>query len=256
MRNYDAVRFNALYSLIQPTLTSYNNTHKGVEFPHSLFRPDVDLGFRDIISDPSRTEMDIYIGFEHEPWIDAVSGILFDCCIDFNFSDTHLSLEEMLKYRVIFASLYDFMSEEEQKKLEAYVRSGGTLVAGPGMPYLNRQMEGCRILESCFEEMSLRAGENRFLQVREVREEDLPRVGLRAAFQARGIETAVYRRGSQVLLFAANRGNLPITARICFDGKKEFTPKWPKGELFTGEGGIEVTLSARSVLVWEVQDCV
>jgi len=40
----------------------------------------------------------------------------------------------------------DFMSREVQDKLVAYVRSGGMLVLGPEVPYLDENMRPCSIL--------------------------------------------------------------------------------------------------------------
>ena len=241
LKNFDMGRFKALYSKMDLNPFCSNTFVRGFELPAMLFKPDTDLGFKYMDGDFSH--------WAAEPWIDGITERLLEKNIDFNYSDTHLPLEKMVRYPVVFASAYDFMSAEEQQKLVRYAEQGGRLIVGPGLPCLDREMKECSLLGDYVrtkEEPGVVVCEDPHLL-------DLAPLGLDPEYKSsRAVELVVHRREDSRLLFAANVSDSVQQADISFEGTKEFKALW-NGSDMSGKGEIHVTLPPYTVVVWEVK---
>jgi beta-galactosidase len=75
----------------------------------------------------------------------SMSGVKFDM-VDLQTA----SIEDLLRYGQLWVYAFDFMDEKTQKKLVEFVKHGGKLVALPGTPYLNENMENTNIMKKLY----------------------------------------------------------------------------------------------------------
>lgn len=67
--------------------------------------------------------------------------------IDFDMHDLELAnVDELLRYKQLWAFCLDFMDEESQRKLLEYAECGGHLIVFPMLPRLDLRMRRCTIL--------------------------------------------------------------------------------------------------------------
>ena len=215
-----------------------NTFAPGFNLPSELFSIGNIFGFEHFDEDNSH--------WASEYWIENTIRELSRLQIDFNISDTHLPVQKMLSYDYIFASSYDFMSEDAQHALASYAHSGKTLILGPGLPYLNTEMFPCNILEKA-------AGLDNVRLCTKVDSQLLNKLDIPIPFktQDEGIELSCHYREETVFLWAANTLGRTQECTIEFSGKRTFKPKYNAG-CKEGTDAIFLCMPAYSISIWEV----
>ena len=245
-KNYCSGRLKALLSSLDLSGFSSNRLMRGPEFPALLFQPENGLNLKYFDGDVAH--------WSNETWIDCISETLSDAQVDFNYSDLNLTLEELCRYPVVFASAYDFMGEQDQKKLIRYAEQGGELVIGPGVPYLNEKFKPCAILRDRLSKSDVASpigkGSIRLLPDGSELDADPLRKLCDYRSDNRSVEITVHHRGTRCLLFAANVSSAPEGMALSFRGKRKFTGKWNAADM-AGEDQVRALLKPYSVSVWE-----
>lgn len=72
----------------------------------------------------------------------------------FETGDGDCTREFISSHSLVIAPTFDFMDRGLQEKLVEYARSGGTVVAGPGVPRLDRGMNPCELMSGYMSEPS------------------------------------------------------------------------------------------------------
>lgn len=238
LKNYDCARVKAALSSMDLAPLDVNTFAPGFNLPAELFSIGNIFGFEHMDEDPSH--------WASEFWIEQTIQALSNLQIDFNISDTHLSIDKLLSYDYVFASAYDFMSEDAQRLLTEYAHSGKTLVLGPGLPCLNMEMFPCTILKDAAD------AENVHL-VTEVTETFLKTLHIPVLFTADkdGIELMCHYRADTVYLWAANTTEETQDFTLRFKGEKKLRPLY-NACAKEGSENISLSLTAYSVSIWEV----
>jgi beta-galactosidase len=238
LRNYDKSRFHSLYSMLDFVL---------MNIPYKLSKPSVDLSFKYINTDVDH--------WKRDEWVDEVSKALDEMGFDYDYSDTHLPLQKMKKYEVIFASTYDFMDRDEQEKLIQYVEDGGHLIIGPGVPYIDTNMDSCTVLLDFinFNREELK-GSVTLIEHPAESEKYLNKIGLNKEFDVsqKEVELVVYEGNGRKLLFMANPTNNFYDVTLLFNGDKVLKAALNASDVF-GKGAVSISIAPYKVMVWEVQ---
>ncbi|WP_457753154.1 hypothetical protein [Thermococcus sp.] len=101
----------------------------------------------------------------------------------FDVIDLELSsINELSHYEQLWVYSPDFMSREVQEKLVRYIENGGNLVILPMLPYLDENLEECRVLE-----------EYLGVKVEKVKAETNPRLIPFVSVDAEGIDRMITR---------------------------------------------------------------
>ncbi len=98
------------------------------EYPNYMITSEKPLGFKEPIQQ------------EKANWFMKNYKALSDSGYQFLLSDSQLAVERFNEYKAIVVSSFEFMGAALQKKLVAYVKSGGTVVLGPRLPSLDERM--------------------------------------------------------------------------------------------------------------------
>jgi beta-galactosidase len=104
------------------------------EYPNRLTVAEEPLGF-------SRP-----IQVDKSTWFSTFYDALYATGCGYLLSDTGLSPERWLPYRVLVVSTFEYLNEATQQALVDYARAGGVLVIGPDVPRLDSLMRPCTIL--------------------------------------------------------------------------------------------------------------
>ncbi len=80
-----------------------------------------------------------------ESWLNRLAEHLMAEGVDYNLSDSQLPIEEMKKYKTIYALSFELMSKELQQKLLDYLKNGGRLVL-PRLPEKDLTQKSCTLL--------------------------------------------------------------------------------------------------------------
>ncbi len=131
--NYDMERYAALASSLHFAHTDLYG------FPKELFKVDLDLDLQWDIAHEADDR-------RYDNWLGTVIGALEGQHSDYDLSDTHVSLERLCRYPLVFVPTVDFMDADDQLRLLAYVEQGGQLMIGPGVPYLDPALVPCEVL--------------------------------------------------------------------------------------------------------------
>ncbi|RXZ82204.1 hypothetical protein EBB07_10985 [Paenibacillaceae bacterium] len=248
MKNFDVGRYKAAFSTMDLNFMLSNVFVNGPEFPAVLFKPTTDLGFQHIDDDFSH--------WGRERWVEKVGELLEKAHVDFNYSDQHLSLAEMKKYQVIFASTYDFMDAAEQQKLLDYAAEGGTVIVGPGIPYLDMKMQPCNPLGKLLGEQGgyRQVGQGKIALLADLQQWPTLELELQPPFvlDNPNLEYTLHTDGERELLFIANISKERETGQLSFSGARTFAGKWNAQDL-SGADSVAVNLPAYTVAIWEVE---
>jgi beta-galactosidase len=243
--NYDLDRYNALTSTL-------NYSHIDLlDLPPALSEVDPDLG----LEWSPRAEGEFGASSN---WFHTVTQSLQVHHIDYNLSDTHLDLERLQDYPVVFLPTVDFLDREAQTRLLDYVRGGGMLVMGPGMPDLDPAMQPCRILaEHLTAPGAVIVGNGQLVWCDTDRlAEMIPLVTPPPAFDCDQsvIDLCLHSNGQRNLLFVANPTAAPVNARLIFTGTTTLNSIWGEKQTCTGKRSIPLTIPPYTVQIWEAMN--
>ncbi|MFC1544708.1 beta-galactosidase [Gemmatimonadota bacterium] len=206
-------------------------------------------------------------------WAGQIESLLADVGFDWNYSNAGFSRRMLTDYKVAVLPASDFMFKAETLALDEYVRSGGTLVYGPGRPWLDESLRpdpatgrlfaeqgGPSEFESVEQEDSIPADE-KLSTGRVIRLESPLGVGdllkelevsLPFTRTNTRIDLSLHKHSTgRMLLFAANSADRPLRTDIFFQGGYDFRDLLDPST-FRGEGKIRVEIPKRKVQVWEV----
>lgn len=249
LQNYDLERFSALYSTLNVGFDYI------LGLPAGLQVPDLDLGWRyDVASQLAPHEYGVNL--LPKSWLGRAGEILRSAQVDFNFSDTHLQLERIQRHKVACLPTVDFMDTVLQEKLVTYVRRGGRLVVGPGLPYLSMDMKPASVLGRYLSEPgTVRIGRGKLVWLEEPTLEGiLGDVEIEQPFILSDprLDLAVHRNGERQILFVANPTAEEIKARLDFMGQRWFIDLWSEEGDWVSEDSLALTLPPFTVHIWEV----
>ncbi len=241
--NFDLGRYAALAS-------SLHYAHADLYgLPRELFQVDLDLGFQwDVAREADERRYD--------NWLGVVIEALDTRQHDYDFADTHVDLARLCRYPLVFVPAVDFMDEEDQARLLAYVEQGGQLVLGPGLPYLDPALQPCEVLRKhisapgkteiglgniwWINQQEMQATVDRLMEPGEYRCDDS---------QA---QVVVQKNAESTLLFLANPTSLQRETALRFSGSRRLKRVWGEACHCSGEGAIAVQLEPYTVQIWEV----
>jgi len=243
--NYDIDRYNALTSTL-------NYAHIDLlDLPPMLSEVDPDIGL--LWSPRAEGEFGSFTN-----WYNSLIKSLQVHHIDYNLSDTHLDLERLRCYPVIFLPTVDFLDREAQSRLLEYVRKGGVLVIGPGMPYLDPMMKPCRLLaEHLSAPGAVIVGNGQLIWCEAERlAETIPLVIPPPAYDCDQsvIDLALHTDGKRNLLFVANPTTAQMNTRLIFADTITLHSIWGVKHTRTGKNSIPLTIPPHTVQIWEVMN--
>ena len=73
-------------------------------------------------------------------WAGQVESLLSDVGFDWDYANAGYTRRNLRDYKVAILPSSDFLFRNERSALEEYVRGGGTLVYGPGRPWMDESM--------------------------------------------------------------------------------------------------------------------
>lgn len=241
--NYDMERSAALASSLHFAHTDLYG------FPRELFNVDLDLDLQwDIAHEADDRRSD--------NWLGTVIGALEGRHSDYDLSDTHVNLEGLSRYPLVFVPTVDFMDADDQLRLLAYVEQGGQLMIGPGVPYLNPALLPCEVLSKYVHEAGrteIGAG-----SIWWISQEDIPAtVGMLVESGAYWCEDTMVKLVLQTsnehsLLFVANPTALVREVALHFQGEQSLRRVWGEACVRSGNGVLIMELEPYSVQIWEV----
>jgi beta-galactosidase len=241
--NYDLDRYNAL-------TTTLPHSHADLlNLPKALFEVDPDLGLRW----SPRTEGE-FGPFSN--WFNTLLQVLQSSHIDYNLSDTHLDLERLLLYRVVFLPTVDFMDLDAQERLIEYVRRGGCLIVGPGMPYLDPALRPARRLaDHLAGPGSVKIGAGQLVWCSDERlAAIIPEVTPLPEFYCDqpDINLSVHFDQKRALLFIANPTSTLKGTKLSFKGAVTLHSVWGEEHKITGQDHLTFDIPPYTVQIWEV----
>ncbi len=241
--NYDMGRYAALASTMHYAHTELYG------FPKELFRVDLDL---DLQWDVAHEADDR----RYDNWSGTAFGALERRNIDYDLSDTHVSLERLCRYPFVLVPTVDFMDAEDQLRLLAYVEQGGQLLLGPGMPYLDPALFPCEVLKKYVDAV----GETRIGMgsLWWLRQEEVPAT-IEALADGREywcddeqVKLVLQKNAEHVLLFVANPTERHREIVLRFSGIRSLRKVWGEPYHCSGEGALDLKLEPYTVQIWEV----
>ena len=244
LKNYDMGRFKAIYSIMDTNMLSSNCFITGPEIPAELFIPDTDL---QLYMDQDTTS------YASEKWVKEVAAALDRHYYEYNYSDEYLSEERREEYDVIFAASYEFMDEEEQKRLVHFAEhSGKQLILGPHIPYLNRNFKECNILKKAIE-LDV---DHKFTVLKDADLMDFDALGIQKeyTYENSDVEISVHWQstGRNHLLFIANLSNQSQNIQLHYTAKRSFTNIW-RGQGCEKSNSFEIKITPFTISIWRVE---
>ena len=242
LRNYDIGRYAA-------SLDSLSYAHTDLlGLPPELFKSDVDLNLRwDALAEADESRCDT--------WLGTLFINLAKQSLDYDVADTHIDIERLAKYEVVFMNAADFMDLDDQQRVLEAIMAGATVVVGPGLPYTDPTMKRPGILDRYLKAPGVAdIGRGRLVWAEQ---DAVPKLlaGLVSPSEFRcsdpDIALTLWRNGGQTLLFAANPTAQQISTSLNFDGKSTLRSVWRSEEVMGGNGSIALTLAPYSVRIWE-----
>lgn len=247
MRDYDYERFLAMHNSYN--LNDFVDIFGGISIPRELFESNNYFSFKYV--DPNDKHP------ARNRWLENIGIILDRNSYNYDITDTHLHLENMKRYKLIILSSYDFMDESAQQKIIQYVKEGGTVIAGPGLPYLNTDMGYTDYFKGIKKGENI-IGNGKIYYIDDYKDiiEIIERLDIEREYTLSNsnLELSLFKSTDDAndLLFVANPTDEEITSQICFSGIRKFKNAW-KAEDISGVDKVEIRLKPYSIKIWEVE---
>ncbi len=217
--------------------------------PRELFQVDLDLGLQfdpHVETNPARSDS----------WLGALFQDFALRHIDHDVSDTHIDPARLSRYPIVYLQATDFMSPQDQPPLIDYVRDGGHLIVGPGMPHLDAALKPASVLDQYLQHPgAVSIGKGKLTWVTTT---DLARINGEALpmpeYQCDQplVEVLVHRCNGVTLLALANSSATARSATLTFAGARTFQAAWGETQTVHAENSVVFPLSAYSIQIWEV----
>jgi beta-galactosidase len=208
------------------------------------------------------SEVPSSLGFQVEPflqsiqeeagWLQVACRYLENAQVEYNLAGTHLMLDELVKYDMVFVPTVDFMDPEEQKKLLDFAGRGGHLVFGPALPTLDNRLNPASVFGAAIQVPGTQTrdtGKITFLpsfdQAKDLITPDMPNVVL----LDNPVLRLTIRGGASILVFVVNPTSSPQRSMMI--------SSWPlrgvwNAPVETQTGTVTAELAPLTVQVWEV----
>ncbi len=221
-----------------------------LRLPEALGVVDLDLDFRwDVTRESNHHRSD--------NWLGSVFAQLKQQQIDYDISDSHIDPYRLHRYPIAYMPTVDFMDAADQQRLLDYVAAGGRLVVGPGMPYLDSNLQPCAILSKVMQgpgELAYGSGQITWVT------SDMPAVDpawrpLSPAIRWDDSEVEIVEQvgEQQRLLFIANPTQRDRKVTVMFDASRSLLPIWGQvGKAFC-DTQLTVDLAPYTIQIWEAQ---
>lgn len=204
-----------------------------------------DLGFQ---TEPARQSFQ-----EKDSWVREACRYLEHAQVEYNLADTHLVLDELTKYDMVFVPTADFMDPREQETLLEFAGRGGHLVFGPVLPTLDNRLHEASVFGGAIQVPGTQVRESgkitflpSFEEAGDLITPDMPNVVLLDNPNLR----LTIRGGSTILVFLANpTGQSQSSIMIS---------SWPLRGIWNTPatdaqaGSVTTDVAPYSVQVWEV----
>ena len=217
-----------------------------LNLPHELFQTDLDLGLKhDVHFEASYTNP--------ENWLGKVMSDLAVRHVDYDLSDTHIDAARLARYPIVYLQATDFMSSQDQTKLVDYVKQGGRLIVGPGLPYLDAALKPASVLSQYLKQpgtVSIGNGQLIWAPTEALACVPLPQPEYQC--DQPQVDVTVLRRTGTTLLALANSSAVDLDSTLTFSGVRTFRSAWGAAQMKSGEGHSIFTVLAYSVQIWEV----
>ena len=189
-------------------------------------------------------------------WLGTVISKLETGQIDYDLSDSHLNPEKLAQYPLVCLQTVDFMDGADQQRLLEYVEAGGTLLLGPGMPYLDPALNPCSVLGNFLERPGeIRLGKGRLIWVEQpeiqAALEKLVAPGIFSCDRP-DLDLIAHQKANSTLLFVANPTSRPLKANILFKGIRTFHNAMDPDHTIRSSDQLPLNFAAYSVQIWEV----
>lgn len=241
--NFDLGRYAALAS----TLHLAHSDLYG--FPSELFKVDLDLGLRWNVAHEADDR-------RYDNWLGTVISHLETHQIDYDLADTHVDLERLQRYPLVFVPTVDFMDPQDLARLLMYAERGGQVVMGPGLPYLDPALCSSEVAAKYIEQpgqTELGEGSVWWIEQGEISATiDILAQPTEYTCEDTKILLLAQTNANYTLLFIANPTSQQHTAEVCFAGNRHFKRVWGEACSCSGEGAINFALEPYTVQIWEV----
>lgn len=242
--NYDLGRYAAMAS----TLHYAHADLLGLPDELSTVDLDLDLGLRwDAVheADPHRTDN----------WLGTVFTEFKQRQIDYDIADSHLAPHRLQRYPLAFVPTVDFMDEADQRKLLDYASHGGHLVIGPGMPYLDSNLQPLSVLGETLHEPGESAyGEGCITWV--VAEHIATALAAHVPppalhWDAPDVEVIEQVGEKRHLVYVANPTGRDQHVTITFESPRQLTPVWSDATEAIHAAHLTLDLAPYTIHIWE-----
>jgi beta-galactosidase len=217
-----------------------------LNLPHELFQSDLDLGLKyDVHFEANYSNSD--------NWLGKVLADLAVRHVDYDLSDTHLDAARLARYPIVYMQATDFMSLPDQSKLLEYVKQGGRLIVGPGLPDLDATLKPASVLGQYLKQpgtVAIGQGQLTWAPAEAVSNVVLPAPEFQC--DQPQLEVTVLRRDGTTLLALANSSAIDLESTLTFAGPRTFRSAWGDAQIKTGQGRAIFATAAYSIQIWEV----
>ncbi len=242
LHNYDLGRYEAMASTLHYAHVDLLN------LPEELGQLDLDLGFRwDVTSEANHRRSDT--------WLGQVFSQLHQRQIDYDIADTHIDFQRLRRYPIAMLPAVDFMDVADQQRLLDYVSEGGCLIIGPGMPYLDSNLQPMSVLGKFTQEpgaVALDCGQIIWTPTEalaSVLAQRLPVPTIR--WDAPEVEVVEQVGEQQRLLFIANPNDHTQQVTITFETPRRLVPVWGAASTAARASNVTLTLAPYTIQIWE-----
>ncbi|MDO4340481.1 MAG: beta-galactosidase [Eubacteriales bacterium] len=241
LKNYEMGRMKALLAVRNRNLYSSNCFIRGTDIPQELFFPE---------KLPSCMTEDGTGHYGREEWIEKIMEALDECHLEYDISDSFLPEDRLAGYDWIFASSYEFMEPDVQKKLADYAKGKDRhLCIGPVLPKYDRRHYTCGILHGEWE-----AGRVMLLESPQELKNQITLPKPEYTCEDSQVELSVHESMEERchLLFAANVTGQKKDVTVSFEGYRKWTGIWNAKDV-EGAGNIYISMEPYEIRIWKIR---
>jgi beta-galactosidase len=236
IRNYDIGRLDRIMALTNLPMLS------AIDVPEALLKSREDLGLSYLAANSINPESE---------WVEGVIGAIRLTQVDYDLTNSHITLEKLKRYSVAIMPTFDFIDTGFVDVLRQYIDCGGRLIIGPEIPYLDANMRSFRpfkessMLPIDGSQVALVQGSHEVATL-------LDDWQVTSAFRGQNVEVTYFTGPDQrTIVFAANIFSEGMDCRISFQGKRDFRALINSTDM-RGESYIDFWLRGQTVCAWEV----
>lgn len=200
-------------------------------------------------------------------WLDQAGELMRETGFDWDCGDSAISLDRLAQYKIAILSCGDFMYRQDADTMRKFIAGGGTLVFGPGRPFMDQSLHRNLQVESFFSgaaplsDYLAPAGRAQAINLSLIQMESphevarlIKTLGISPRFTRSNtsLDLSVFsNREGRSLLFVANSSDRWQKSDIFFQGRLTITA-YGQAEARVLEGSMAVEIAPRSISVWEV----